>query len=77
MLAATFCGGIAGGIEDFEIELLVELGQFALSSDGEEFPGHVGEGAIVAHGMVGEGGDELVGHEMRLAGAAREMLQAI
>ena len=43
MLTATFCGGLAGGIEDLEIKFLIELGQLALSGDGEQFAGHIEE----------------------------------
>src|SRR5690606_42151226 len=76
-LRSAFGGGGSLRCEHLEVELLIELRKLALCGDGEQFRGHVGQSAIVAHGMVGERADELVGHEGGLAGGAAQRIVRI
>src|SRR5215208_4280386 len=55
--------GSSGLLEVIEVEALVETGQIAIDGDGKELVGHVHEDAVVAGGVLGEGGLELGGHE--------------
>jgi len=65
------------GVEDLEEELLVELGELAARGVGEELGGEVGEHAVVAHGVIGEGLGERWGEQQGVAGAAGEVGEAV
>ena len=51
------------------------LGELTLRGDGEQLAGQGGERAVVAGGVVGEGGGELRGQERGVAGAGHEVLE--
>ena len=62
--------------EGVEVELLVEAGAIAFGAEGEELVGEVHEDAVVAGGVIGEGGLELGGHEGGVAGGVEEVVKA-
>src|ERR1700744_2501533 len=62
--------------EDVEEEVLGEAGQVAVGGDGEQLVGEVHHDAVVAGGVVGERGLELVGHEAGVAGGGEEVIEA-
>ena len=64
------------GMENLEEELLVELRKFAADGVIEECGGHIGEHAIVAHGVIGEGLGEFRGKQCGVAGLVGEVLEA-
>src|SRR5580692_1815188 len=68
--------GLLGLAEDVEIELLVEARQVAIGGDGEQLVGEVEEDAVVAGGVIDEGGLELSGHERGIAGGGEAVLEA-
>jgi len=82
VLSRSACRGFApdsGGIgrgEDFEVELLVELGEIALSGHREQFGGHGGEHAVVASGVIAQGLSQLWRHEARVAGSPEQVGEA-
>ena len=47
--------------------------KLAMGGGGEELVGEVGEDAQIAGGVLGEGGDELVGHQVGLAGLGEDV----
>jgi hypothetical protein len=63
------------GIEGLEEELLVNAWQFTVGSDGEELVREVHEDAVVAGGVVSEGGLDLGGHQGRIAGGLEEVVE--
>src|SRR5665213_14125 len=63
-------------IEGLEEELFVEAGQVAVGGDGEQLVAEVHEDAVVAGGVVGDGGFELGGHEARVAGGFEQVIEA-
>jgi len=72
---ATRFGRVDG--EDIEVEFLVELIELALCSDIEQIGGEDGEGAAVSGGVVTQGGFELWGHELQVAGGLEEMFETL
>src|SRR6058998_447397 len=73
---ATALGSRRNG-EGLEVELLVELAGAGLNSGVEQLAGHGHQDAIVAGGVLGEGDDELVGHEFGVAGLNEGVTQAV
>ena len=74
--AGTALLGSSLGVEDVEEELLVELGELVACGVGEDLGGHVGQDAVVAHGVVGEGVGERWGEQAGIAGAAAQVFEA-
>ena len=64
------------GVEDLEEELFIEGGELVSGAVGEELCGHVGEHAVVAHGVVGERVGKFRGEQARVARGAGEVLEA-
>ena len=51
------------------------MGDLLLGGGGEQFGGHGGEHAVVADGVVAQGGPQFRGHEMGIAGGGEQMLE--
>jgi hypothetical protein len=63
-------------VEGLEEELFIQPWQVAVGGDGEQLVGEVHQDAVVACGMVGEGGFELGGHEAGVAGGFEQVVNA-
>ncbi len=68
--------GRLGHSEDLEEELLVERAAVALEARLEELIRGVHEDAEVAGGVVHQGGEQLGGHELGIAGGGQGVLEA-
>ena len=63
--------------EHVEEELLVEAGEHSIGGGGQELVGEVHEHAVIAGGVLGEGGLELGRHEGRIAGRPEQVVEAL
>jgi hypothetical protein len=69
--------GVGGRRAGLQKELLVDLPRLLAGRDGEQFAGHVHQGAQVALGVIAQGGDHLLGHQLCGSGLVQRLLQAV
>ena len=69
--------GRGGDGEGLEVEFFVELADAGLQRGIEQLVGHSHQDAVVAGGVLGEDGDELVGHDDGVAGLSEGVAQAL
>jgi hypothetical protein len=63
--------------EDFEVELLIDLAELAMDGEGEQLVAEGSEDAQIASRVLGEGGLDLRGQQVRIAGLGQGMLEPV